>query len=55
MIREIHNFGFEVDRSAYEAFKIGVMGCSPFGEGTQVRFKDFQMDPSDSCESWQLV
>ena len=47
MMRETLGFGSEADRSAAAAFKIGVMGCSPLGEGTQVRFRDFQMDLVD--------
>ncbi len=47
MMREILGFGCEVDRSTCDSFKVGVMGCSPLGKGTQVRFKDFQMDKGE--------
>jgi len=40
MIRNIHSFGEEDG----ETIKLGVLGCSPLGKGTEATFKDFTLN-----------
>ncbi|WWC85873.1 uncharacterized protein L201_000740 [Kwoniella dendrophila CBS 6074] len=42
MIREVNVFGDENSKSIEKAF-VGVMGCSPKGDGAQVDFKNFTL------------
>jgi regulation of enolase protein 1 (concanavalin A-like superfamily) len=44
MIRECLGFGSNIDReSSKKGFKVGVMACSPLGDGTEATFQAFSM------------
>lgn len=43
MIREVNGFAADATAEELAHARVGVMGCSPIGEGVQVRFSDFAL------------
>jgi regulation of enolase protein 1 (concanavalin A-like superfamily) len=41
MVRNVHAFGGSGEEG--EVMKLGVMGCSPLGKGTEGVFRDFTL------------
>lgn len=51
MTREVNGFAFDITPEEKENIRVGVMGCSPIGDGTTVTFNDFKFGIEDGVKA----